>query len=250
MMLLDAHVHTNEYNPSLLGELERQCLKNNIKLLSVSMCIPSYLQTLELSKIYPFIIPSFGIHPWRADIYANNLSILDNYLIESAYIGEIGLDKKFIKYAAKFTDQQKVFEYIVSNKAVSDKFLNLHTSGAEIDVLNILERYNRNKFIVHWYDGDFETLDKYLSLGGYFTVGVEIMFSTHIQEIAKRVPLGRLLLETDNPSSYSWLQGCELPNGMPILLLDVINMICSIRNISEDDLLRHLYDNQKIVLML
>jgi TatD DNase family protein len=226
----------------------KQCQEHNIKMLSVSMCISSYNHTVQLSKKYTFIIPSFGIHPWKASKCCDNLLILDKFLDECKYIGEIGLDKKFLKYASKYSDQQKIFDYIASSKFVDNKFLNLHTSGAESDVLSTLEKYGRNKFIVHWYAGDLDTMDKYLSMGGYFTIGVEVLFNKHIQEIAKKVPLDRVLVETDNPSSYSWLGGHHTSDGMPVLLFRVVEKICQLKNIDKSSLYKYLLVNQNIIL--
>ena len=102
---------------------------------------------------------------------------------------------------------------------VNGKLLNLHTSVAEMEVLKFLEKYKRKRFIFHWYARDLEIVDNYLALGGYFSIGVEILFSEHITEITRRIPLDRILIETDNPSSYSWLLGGECNNGMPALLI-------------------------------
>ena len=249
-MLLDAHIHTDKYDDRLFPALANQCDLNDIALLSVSMCIPSYMRIEALAKEYDFIIPSFGIHPWKADDYAGCLSDLDKYLEKADYIGEIGLDKKFLKYAAQYKNQEKIFEYIVSHNASKDKFLNLHTSGAELEVFSVLEKYNHHKFIVHWYAGDFSTMDKYLALGGYFTVGVEILFNQYIQEIVKKLPLNRILLETDNPSSYSWLLGENSCDGMPDLLFSIIDKICEVKLIVKEELLIELYVNQGKVLLI
>ncbi|AJI53201.1 TatD family hydrolase [Francisella philomiragia] len=248
-MILDAHVHTDKYLLERLQLVAEECCRHNIKLMSVAMCITSYNNIKELSEKYDFIIPSFGIHPWKANIYAHDLNSLDRYLIESKYIGEIGLDRRFLDYTAPYKDQQKVFDYIVSHSAVDNKLLNLHTSGAELEVLQTLERYKRHRFIVHWYAGDLNVLDKYLALGGHFSIGVEILFSEHIREITRRIPLDRILIETDNPSSYSWLLGKEQNDGMPTLLFKVIDKICEVKQISIDDFFKILDANQKNILL-
>lgn len=248
-MILDAHIHTDKYSSEDLSKVAIECRTYNIKLLSVAMCVPSYISIKALNDKYDFIIPSFGIHPWKADIYVHDLKSLDKYLFESKYIGEIGLDNKFLDYAAPFRDQQQVFEYIVSHRAINNKLLNLHTSGAELEVLQTLERYKRHKFIVHWYAGDLEVLDKYLALGGHFLIGVEILFSEHIIEITRRIPLDRILIETDNPSSYSWLLGKEQNDGVPTLLFKVIDKICEVKQIPKDIFLKILEENQKNILL-
>lgn len=55
-------------------------------------------------------------------------------------------------------------------------------------------------------------------------------------------------METDNPSSYSWLLGKESNNDMPELLFKVINKICQIRGIATNELFSRLDKNQKDVL--
>lgn len=247
-MLLDAHVHTDKYSQDIFENVVKECQVNDIKLLSVSMCIDSYNIIKKLSQKYDFIIPSFGVHPWSAKLYSNNLTILDDYLLQNKYIGEIGLDKKFLKYADPYIDQLKVFEYITSSPLVKGKLLNLHTSGAEVEVLKYLEAYKHSKFLVHWYAGELKIIDRYLALGGFFTIGVEVLFSKHIEDIATLLPLDRILIETDNPSSYSWLLGKEQNNGMPSLLYKVIDKICLIKKISKEEFLYQLEINQKAIL--
>ncbi|MFV9973233.1 MAG: hypothetical protein AB8V41_08440 [Francisella endosymbiont of Hyalomma asiaticum] len=44
-------------------------------------------------------------------------------------------------------------------------------------------------------------------------------FSERIRDITRVIPLDRILIETDNPSSYSWLLRVECNNGMPALLI-------------------------------
>ncbi|BCD91850.1 hypothetical protein fh0823_19890 [Francisella halioticida] len=167
-MLLDAHVHSDKYSLDDFKKVVIECRTYNIKLLSVAMCIPLYENIKNLSHKYEFIIPSFGIHPWKARLYANKLTSIDQYLSENEFIGEIGLDKRFLKYASPYADQQKVFEYIISHSQTKGELLNLHTSGTEIEVVDLLDKYNCNRFMVHWYSGKLDTIDKYLALGGFF----------------------------------------------------------------------------------
>lgn len=145
----------------MLSKVMAEVNKYDIRFLAVSMCIDSYKRIKNLAAKYTRVIPSFGIHPWNARQYANQLEVLDTFLSEANHIGEIGLDKKFLKYASPYKDQLKVFEYIVSYKNVIDKFLNMHTSGAEIEVYEFLKKYQHTKFIVHWYAGNIDVMYKY-----------------------------------------------------------------------------------------
>jgi len=46
---------------------------------------------------FDYIIPSFGIHPWEADRFSDDLSKIDQYIEESPMIGEVGLDYHFVE---------------------------------------------------------------------------------------------------------------------------------------------------------
>ena len=53
-----------------------------------------------------------------------------------------------------------------------------------------------------------------------------MLTSADIQEIARQIPLERILLETDNPGGYEWLKG---PIGMPAILLDVLDKVAEVK---------------------
>jgi len=61
------------------------------------MDVPSYLKTMEIARSSPLIIPTFGIHPWKAGRYADRLHELDGYLEETPVIGEAGPDFHYVK---------------------------------------------------------------------------------------------------------------------------------------------------------
>lgn len=162
-----------------------------------------YTKIKTLSHEYNFVIPSFGICPWRADRYSSNLISLDKYLDEGKYIGEIGLYKRFFKICGILIDQVKVFEYIISHDSINGKLLNLYTSGVEMGSFEISRKIVSAKDLLRrllfywWWD----------------------CFNEYIREITRVIPLDRILIEADNPSSYSWLLRVECNNGMPALLI-------------------------------
>ncbi len=72
-----------------------------------------------------------------------------------------------------------------------------------------------------------------VSLGAYFTIGVEILFSDHIKNIAREIPLERLLTETDNP-----LVKLSLPDalGLPRNIIDVISELAAVKNTTVEQM--------------
>ena len=98
--------------------------------------------------------------------------------------------------------------------------------------------------IVHWYSGHAELVAGYLALGCYFTIGVEVLTSQAVRELARSLPIERLLLETDNPGAQKWLTGSP---GMPGLLLDVRDAVAELRGLTSAELDRCLAANWRQV---
>jgi TatD DNase family protein len=122
-------------------------------------------------------------------------------------------------------------EYFLAAAREQNKMVNLHTKGAEKQILNLLESYDIQRAIVHWYSGPLDILRALVQFGAYFTVGVEISYSETIQAIARAIPEHLLLTETDNPGGLKWLRGVV---GMPTDLQNVIHVIARLRNSSPE----------------
>ena len=252
--LWDTHAHLDKYDMSAWPEIQSICEANQIKLFGVSMDIPEYQKIKSLAEQYSFIIPWFGIHPWKADQYVKQLSDVDKYLQEAPFIGEIGLDKRFLDESPAYLDQLKVFEYQITHAAVKNKWVNLHTSGAEQDILKYLQQYHPNKNIIHWYHGPIDLIKPLLTLECYFTVPLEIIFSDSIKRIIKAIPLNRLLLETDNPGGWPWLldiykQPTQKETAMPSLIFELVPIISEIKHTSTDKVIQQIQMNQHSILL-
>lgn len=238
-MIVDAHAHLDRYG-GRLAEALRQIDENRILTLAVAMDVPSYLATRTLAERSPLVRPVFGVHPWEAPRYSDDLGALDEYLAETPLIGEAGLDFHFVEDERAHECQRRVFRYQCGWAARLGKRMNLHTKGAEHEVLGELASHGLRGCIVHWYSGPLDLIDDYLSLGCYFTVGVEVLASESVQDLARIIPAERLLLETDNPGAHRWLKGTP---GMPAVLLDVRDKVAEVRGIDAAGLERRLDAN-------
>jgi len=76
--------------------------------------------------------------------------------------------------------------------------------------------------------------------GFYFTIGVEVLFSQHIQDIAGYLPAEQMLTETDNPGGSASLTGNI---GTPLLIKDVIGKLAEIRGTSDRIIMATVQDN-------
>lgn len=230
--MTDAHTHIDQYGTHLSKALD-QIRKLSIRSLAVSMDIPSFRETQRIAESEPLIIPSFGIHPWNASEYVNRLEELTEPLEEAEAIGEIGLCHRFVEDETEYPAQLTVFNYFLDEAERTGKLINLHTSGAEAEILESLKGRNLPAMIVHWYSGPLKYVQEYLKLGAYFTIGVEVLQSETIRSLAAQLPEDRILTETDNPSGWDWLHG---EAGFPELIESVESKVAKIRGKSQETL--------------
>jgi TatD DNase family protein len=228
-MLIDLHCHLDRYTEDLVHALE-QIEGHRIFTVTNSMDLPSYRQNVKIAATSDLILPVFGIHPCNASDYVGCLDDLDWAIRESPMIGEIGLDYYFVKGTSKYDDQGRVFEHFLRAAGKQKKIVIVHTKGAEGEVLRLLERHNTERAVIHWYSGPWHVLEAMVKHGFHFTIGVEVLLSQHIQDIARYLPAELLLTETDNPGGNESLTGNI---GTPSLVKDVVGKLAEIRGTSD-----------------
>lgn len=239
-MLLDAHIHLDHYSddqlPAVLAEIEHQ----RIFTVSVTVNPASYQRSQVIAARCPWILPAFGIHPWEAHLYAADLDALQPLIEASPLLGEIGLDYYFVKDQTLYPVQHQVFERFLAAAQAQDKVVSLHTKGADADVLALLDKYHLQRAIIHWYSGPRDVFWQLVERGYYFSIGVEVGRSGHIQGLVRELPLPQLLTETDNPGS---IQALAQRPGMPHDLNDVIATIARLKESTPAAIQGAVWDN-------
>lgn len=237
-MLIDAHSHLDGYTEleSVLAEIH----KHRIFTISTAIDPASYERNLEIASRCELVLPTFGIHPWTAPRYADNLEDLYPFIDRSPMIGEIGLDYHWAKDTSDYPAQRKVFEFILAAAGRQGKTVNLHTKGAENEILELLRQYNIPQAIIHWYSGPLDILRKMIAYGYYFTIGIEILTSPYIQDITRKLPADLILTETDNPGGYEWLLGSQ---GRPRHIIDVVQKLAEIRQVTIETITKMIEAN-------
>lgn len=235
-MLIDAHVHLDKYGEQLdaaLQEINRQ----RIFTVATAMDIPSYVELQRIGALSDLVLPTFGIHPRRAAEYADRLPELSRHIETSPAIGEIGLDFHWVRDTSTYPAQRKVLEYFIAAAGEQNKFVNLHTKAGEKEILDLLEKHDVKRAIIHWYSGPMDIMRAMIDYGCYFTIGVEVLFADYIKTIAKTVPDHLLLTETDNPGALRWLKKND-EVGMPIAIQSVVDTLASLRQTTALDIER------------
>lgn len=243
-MFIDAHNHMDLYGDNLETALD-MISKHNIITLGCSMDEDSYLFTKQLSINNPNIIPCFGIHPWKAYENFKDMDRFDEYIKESRVIGEVGLDYHWVTDKNQYPMMRKVFKYFLEKSKDYNKLINIHTKGAEAEVLENIKKYRVRPPIIHWYSGELDVLKGMLDYGCYFTISVDIEHSKLTREIVKVLPLDRLLTETDGPTSLEWVKG---EYGYPLEVQNIVKQISLIKNIPYAEVKEDISDNFNLLM--
>lgn len=213
-MIIDFHTHLDFYKRE---ELQKQLTEFSGTIIAASVDEKSFLENCGIAEWTEnsardcHIIPTFGIHPNRAD---ENASLLDDpdtatrlteHLDRSSLIGEIGMD--FCWSKCSHQNQEKVFRWFMEYCNRTGKACVIHTKDAEQEICDILTDYPHACPIIHWYDGPENIFREFIRRGYPQTFGVETNLSPHLQSLLRLTPPELLLAETDNPDSEPWLGG-------------------------------------------
>jgi TatD DNase family protein len=238
-MYIDAHNHLELYQDNIEEALTR-ISQHKIFTLACSMDEKSYLYAKDIALFNPMVVPCFGIHPWEAHKYHDELDLFDIYIKETPIIGEIGLDYYWVEEKYKHPYQRKVLNYFLQRAQEYDKITNLHTKGAEEEILFLIKKYNLRSPIIHWYSGPLDTLKKLLDYGCYFTVSVDIGYSEITDEMVKLLPMNRILTETDGPTALEWVNG---EYAYPDYVKRVVKEIATIKGLDAEQVKDIVYKN-------
>lgn len=156
------------------------------------------MELCHMPEAEGILLPVFGLHSWYADQW--KVEDMMPYLEKCQVIGEIGMDSLWCNVPLK--RQKEVLEKQLQIAAEWKKPVVLHTKDQEREILESIKKYP-NTYLVHWYSADHD-LDGYLDLDCYFSVGPDVIWNPAVQQVAKRVPENRILLETDGMEAVKW----------------------------------------------
>jgi len=203
-MLVDTHVHLNskKFKDDLPQVISRAHEAGVELMIVVGFDHETNLRAIELAEKYPFIYATVGFHPTDArHVKESDYEILIKQLQHEKVVGvgECGLDFYWDK---EFIDKQiEVFRRQIELSIKFDKPLVIHMRDASEATYNVLSEYENLKGIMHCYSGSAEMVEMYLKLGLHISLGGPVTFKNGRvpKEVAKIVPINKLLIETDSP---------------------------------------------------
>ncbi len=204
-MLVDSHCHLNF--PELSNNLpavRQAMLENGVgHALCISVTLPEFPQVLALAEAYTNFYASVGVHPDYENIEEPTLEgliALANHPKIIA-IGETGLD--YFRLTGDLTWQRDRFRTHIRAAIASNKPLVIHTRNAAEDTIKIMREEQAEKIggVMHCFTENLEVAQQAIELGFYISFSGIVTFKNalSIKEVATKIPLNRMLVETDSP---------------------------------------------------
>ena len=248
MDIFDTHAHLlderfDEDREQLIASLPAQ----GVKLVMEACTDLAYLEKLiPFAEAHPMVYGAAGLHPEELGPYT--LRDLDAVATALAHpkiraVGEIGLDYYWPENPPREV-QRDFFDAQLSLAAERGLPVIIHDREAHGDTVDVLRAHTgRIAGVMHCFSGSWETARECLDMGLYIGFGGALTFKNAKRnvEVASKVPLDRLVVETDCP--YMAPVPFRGQRNDPAKTLFVLKKLCEIRAVAEEDLAPVLFEN-------
>jgi TatD DNase family protein len=238
-MFIDSHCHLNF--PDLVKDLDAILAKMRDNSVSHALCVSvelaSFPQVLDLAEKHGNLYASVGVHPdYELDnepTQAELVSLAQHPKVVA--IGETGLD--YFRLTGNLDWQRDRFRTHIRAARECGKPLIIHTRSAAADTLRIMAEEDAGKAggVMHCFTENLQVAEAAIALGFYISFSGILTFknATLIKEVAKSIPLDKILIETDSP--YLAPTPYRGKTNQPGFVKHVAEEIAFLRNISLDE---------------
>lgn len=248
MKIIDSHAHLmDELFNDDLNEVIKRCIENDIeKLVNIGYDKKSSYKAVELANEYDWMYAAIGLHPEECNVEDIEVDFIKELAKSQQVvaIGEIGLD-----YHYDNTDRENQQKGFVKQIQLANELslpVTIHSRDADMDTLKVLkENKIEDGFVMHCFSSSVEVAKEILKLGGYISLAGTITFKNakNPKEVAKVIPMDRLLIETDSP--YLTPEPYRGQRNEPWHVIEIAKMIAEIKGIPVEDLINHTNENIK-----
>lgn len=249
-MLIDSHVHLDDrrYNKDrdrIIKGLEADGVE---LIINIGADLQTSIASVSLAEKYDNVYAAVGVHPHSAkEVDESTIEILKTFADREKVlaIGEIGLD---FHYDHSPRDvQRKWFRRQLELAKEVNLPVVIHSREADQEVFDIMKEAQDGSLrgVLHCYSGSVEMAREYIKLGFYLSLAGPVTFNNAriLKEVAKEVPLDRLLIETDSP--YLTPTPNRGKRNEPAYVRYVAAEIAELKGIPYDELIKATNKNTK-----
>jgi len=249
-MLVDSHCHLDRVDLSpyegdfsrLVSETQESGVGH---MLCVSIDLESYPAMLSLVEQHPGISVSVGVHPCDFDRREPSIDELVELAThpKNVAIGETGLD--YFRSEGDLEWQRDRFRRHIQAARLAQKPLIIHTRESREDTIRILQEEQAADIggVMHCFTETWEMAQAAMEMGFYISFSGIVTFrnAQELRDVATKVPLDRLLIETDSP--YLAPVPFRGKPNQPRYVSKVAETIAELRGMQVEDLVKTTTDN-------
>lgn len=241
-MLIDSHCHldrlkfkSGEDLDDVLNHARERGVK---KMLCVCISVENQQDVLSIAERYDDIVASAGVHPLDVE---TGLAVPEQLIEWGKHpkivaLGETGLDYYYSK-DQKALQQQSFVDHLQAACEAKLPVI-VHTRDAREDTIDLIQTYGSREHagVLHCFTEDWDMAKKALDLNYYISISGIVTFrnAEALRDVAKKIPLDRLLVETDSP--YLAPVPFRGKPNQPGYVLEVAQFIAELRGISYQQL--------------
>lgn len=215
--------------------------------LSVTTTPRAWPRNLAVTKDKKFVRAALGVHPQLVGQFPRDIDVWDTYFDQTRYIGEVGLDAS-PRFYKSLLEQQAVLTHVLQRCAggKQSKVLSIHSVRSAKLILDQLEKYlpiREHSVILHWFSGSASELERAVELNCYFSVNAAMLEGERRRQLARKIPLDRLLTETDAPFTM-----CAGRAAEPADVRMTVGALASTLNVGQSEMGLQIYKNLRALL--
>ena len=207
-MFVDTHCHLTMLNlDPYAGDLDlalQQARDAGVsKIMGISVDLDDHIALSEIASRHADVGYSVGVHPCEDPEMMQRATVeklVELARAEKAWaLGETGLD--YFHSSDFIAEQKQCFARHIQASQIVKKPVVVHTRSAKHDTIDIIRAEKSTHGILHCFTEDWETAKAVLDCGYYISFSGIVSFKNaqDLRDVAKQVPLDRILIETDSP---------------------------------------------------
>ena len=239
-MLVDSHCHIDleDYDGRVPQILQNMAMNGVTHALCVCINLDNFARVLALAEAYPQLYASVGVHP---DQPADDATTSDELVDRARHnkvvaVGETGLD--YYRQESDPEWQRERFRTHIRAAKKCRKPLIIHTRDAGDDTLRLMREEGAVEIggVMHCFTETLAFAEAAMEMGFMISFSGIVTFknANAIKEVAKRIPLDRLLVETDSP--YLAPVPHRGKTNEPAFVVHTAKMLAELKGVTEEEL--------------
>ena len=241
-MFVDSHCHLDRldltpYKGDLTAAIDAARACGVERMLCIGVDMSNAQTVIDIAARYEGINASVGVHPMDVNDKLVNIDDLRTLALtpQVVAIGETGLDYYYSRDSAEI--QRESFALHLRLSSELNKPVIVHTRDAREDTMSIIRQHGDNSVagVLHCFTESWEMASQALDENYYISFSGIVTFNnaTALREVARKVPLDRILIETDSP--YLAPVPHRGKKNEPKYVVEVAECIAELRGLSVDE---------------